>query len=118
LFATVLFALGNVANFASFAFAAQSLLSALGSVQFISNVLFSRFVNKEPLTLWVLTATCVIVTGCVLLVAFGSHDSPIFTAQELEALYASPGYIAYLCTACAMSVLSYIVYRVGKRRVG
>lgn len=34
-------------SFASFAFAAQSLLSALGVVQFISNIVFGRFVNKE-----------------------------------------------------------------------
>ena len=34
-------------SFASFAFAAQSLLSALGVVQFISNIIFGRFVNKE-----------------------------------------------------------------------
>jgi len=36
----------TVCSFASFAFAAQSLLSALGVVQFISNIIFGRFVNK------------------------------------------------------------------------
>lgn len=43
----LLFSNGNLLNFASFAFAAQSLLSALGTVQFISNILFGRYVNKE-----------------------------------------------------------------------
>ena len=67
----VVFILGNLANFASFGmqgndgytkdlhaiygilpvcsvgFAAQSLLAALGSVQFVSNVIFAYFVLKE-----------------------------------------------------------------------
>lgn len=68
--------------------------------------------------MWVLLATGVIVAGCVLLVSFGSHDSPVFTANELQQLYASPGYIGYLCAAGTLSVLSYLGYRLGKRRVG
>eukprot|EP00955_Chlamydomonas_euryale_P039037 351281-Chlamydomonas_euryale.AAC.12 len=41
------FIIGNVLNFASFAFAAQSLLAALGSVQFVANVVFASLVLKE-----------------------------------------------------------------------
>jgi hypothetical protein len=58
-----LFALGNVFNFVSFGFAAQSLLAALGSVQFVSNVVFARLVLKEAVTWRVLCATALIVTG-------------------------------------------------------
>ena len=58
-----LFAAGNVLNFVSFGFAAQSLLAALGSVQFVSNVVFARLVLKEAVTWRVLGATALIVTG-------------------------------------------------------
>ena len=58
-----LFAGGNVFNFVSFGFAAQSLLAALGSVQFVSNVVFARLVLKEAITWRVLCATALIVTG-------------------------------------------------------
>ena len=58
-----LFAGGNVLNFVSFGFAAQSLLAALGSVQFVSNVVFARLVLKEAVTWRVLCATALIVTG-------------------------------------------------------
>ena len=58
-----LFAGGNVFNFVSFGFAAQSLLAALGSVQFVSNVVFARLVLKEAVTWRVLGATALIVTG-------------------------------------------------------
>ena len=46
----IVFVLGNLINFSSFAFAAQSLLAALGSVQFVSNVVFSYLILKEPIT--------------------------------------------------------------------
>lgn len=42
-----LFSLGNVANFISFGYAAQSLLAAIGCIQFVSNVLFASWVLKE-----------------------------------------------------------------------
>lgn len=58
-----LFAGGNVLNFVSFGFAAQSLLAALGSVQFVSNVVFARLVLKEAVTWRVLCATALIVAG-------------------------------------------------------
>ena len=118
LFAIIVFAIANLVNFASFAFAAQSLLSALGSVQFLSNVAFSRLVNKEPITIWVYVGTAVIIVGCVLLVAFGNHESPTFTASELMELYNSPGTIAYLCCGAAVAVVAYAVYHIGKKKVG
>lgn len=118
LFAIILFAIANIANFASFAFAAQSLLSALGSVQFISNVAFSRFINKENISWYVVAGTLVIVTGCVLLVSFGNHESPTYTATELQELYKSPGIIIYLSVGAVVVAATYIIYRIGKRRVG
>eukprot|EP00890_Picochlorum_soloecismus_P005143 jgi/Picsp_1/562/NSC_00559-R1_protein len=111
------FAVANIANFASFAFAAQSLLAALGSVQFISNVVFSKLVNKEAWNVWIVLGTVVIVAGCVLLVVFGSHESPTYTAEELIKLYSNPGYIIYLCVGGGAVVLTYLVYQLGKRRV-
>ena len=113
----IVFVIANIANFASFAFAAQSLLAALGSIQFVSNVVFSKVVNKESLNPWILVGTVVVVIGCVLLVVFGSHDSPSFTAQELMDLYSNPAYIAYLCAAGVLCVCSYLVYKFGKRRI-
>ncbi len=113
----IVFIIANIANFASFAFAAQSLLAALGSIQFVSNVIFSKVVNKETLNPWILVGTVVVVIGCILLVLFGSHESPSFTAQELMDLYSNPAYIAYLCAAGALCIASYLMYQFGKRRV-
>ncbi|KAL4430976.1 hypothetical protein ABPG75_006232 [Micractinium tetrahymenae] len=111
------FGVGNLLNFASFAFAAQSLLSALGVVQFISNIIFGRFVNKEKVTKRVLLATAIVCCGCVLLVAFGNHESPTLSTHDLLELYSKPPYIAYLCFIFTCAPVMYGVYRHGKRAV-
>jgi hypothetical protein len=44
------FSIGNILNFISFGYAAQSLLAALGSVQFVSNVFFAYLMLNEVVT--------------------------------------------------------------------
>lgn len=61
-----IFVVGSLVNFASFAFAAQSLLAALGTVQFISNVFFAKFILNEILTLRIILATLLIMFGLVI----------------------------------------------------
>ncbi|GMH45330.1 hypothetical protein BSKO_13287 [Bryopsis sp. KO-2023] len=112
-----LFIVGNVANFISFGYAAQSLLAALGSVQFISNVLFASLVLKEKVTKGVVLATLCIVTGCVTLVSFGSHESKQFTVEELMNLYRRPVYISYIFFMGITVVVTYGVYRIGKTKM-
>ncbi|KAL0331795.1 UNVERIFIED_CONTAM: putative magnesium transporter NIPA8 [Sesamum calycinum] len=46
----IFFILGNCLNFISFGYAAQSLLAALGSVQFVSNIAFAYFVLNKTVT--------------------------------------------------------------------
>jgi drug/metabolite transporter superfamily protein YnfA len=112
----IVFVVANLANFASFAFAAQSLLAALGSIQFVSNVAFARLVNKERITPHTVVGTLIIVAGCVTLVLFGPHDSPSYTVDELMALYGNAAYISYLCVGAAVVIGSYIAYWWIKRR--
>jgi hypothetical protein len=45
-----IYAVGNVLNFVAFMFTAQSLLAALGSVQFVSNLFFATLINQEKVT--------------------------------------------------------------------
>ena len=46
-----LFMIGGVLNFVSFSYAAQSLLASLGSVQFVSNVVFGKVSQLTQLLL-------------------------------------------------------------------
>ncbi|KAG2384450.1 magnesium transporter [Vigna angularis] len=83
----VFFFLGNCLNFISFGYAAQSLLAALGSVQFVSNIAFAYFVLNKMVTVKVLVATAFIVLGNVFLVAFGNHQSPANTLSAAAASF-------------------------------
>lgn len=78
---------GSICTFVSFAYAPQSMLAALGSVQFLSNVFFARFVLSEQVTLRVILATCIIIAGQVLIVVYSSHKTNDYDAHSLMALY-------------------------------
>ncbi|GLI58597.1 hypothetical protein VaNZ11_000325 [Volvox africanus] len=111
------FSVGNILNFVSFGFAAQSLLAALGSVQFVSNVIFAYFVLHEPINRMILIATACIVGGCILLVVFGNQTSATYTVKQLTELYTKPAYVVYLCLMGVGVVGGYILYLHGQKVV-
>ena len=111
----VVFVGGGVANFVSFGYAPQSLLSALGSIQFVSNVVFASLVLKEKVTIRVVFATACIVGGCILIVVFSASSQEILTVEELMSYYQSPAYITYICLMFVLMIGCYLVYRYGKR---
>ncbi|KAL0055267.1 hypothetical protein WJX82_009682 [Trebouxia sp. C0006] len=112
-----LFAVGNALNFVSFGFAAQSLLAALGSIQFVSNVFFAWFVLHERADRRVIVATAMIVVGCIVLVAFGNHQSKPMNSRQLQHLFQNDIYIAYLSWLLATAGLAYIVYQIGTQKL-
>jgi len=115
-----IFMLGNILNFISFGFAAQSLLAALGSIQFLSNVVFAKIVLHESVSYRVICATFVIVCGNVLLVMFGNQESKTYTLDDLESLYAEPVYLLYISALAVLCLTSFVAFRYleGKQKVG
>jgi Magnesium transporter NIPA len=73
-----LFALGSVLTFLSFSFAAQSLLAGVSAIQFISNLVFARFILKEKITKRNLIGTGILILGITLLI-FASEKGKVFT---------------------------------------
>ncbi|CAL5185509.1 unnamed protein product [Lathyrus oleraceus] len=108
------FFLGNCLNFISFGYAAQSLLAALGSVQFVSNLAFAYFVLNKVVTVKVLVATAFIVLGNVFLVAFGNHQSPVYTPEQLTEKYTNVAFLLYLLALIVIVVLNHSVYKRGE----
>lgn len=100
---TGLFVAGSLLTFASFGFAAQSLLASLESVQFVSNVVLVRFLHGEIVTSRMLLATITIVAGNTLVVIFSSHAAVLFDSDEIVELYASnKPFLAYLCSTLVL----------------
>jgi hypothetical protein len=112
LIGTIVFVVGSLFTFASFAFGAQSLIASLESVQFVSNVVFAKYVHKETITLRMLFATLSIVVGNILVVIFSDRAAHNYTSDYLIHLYVTnTAYQAYLCLAFLMWVIVTWLYR-------
>ncbi|CAM0945798.1 unnamed protein product [Alopecurus aequalis] len=101
------FAVGNCLNFMSFAYAAQSLLAALGSIQFVSNIAFAYIVLNKTISVKVMVATTFIVFGNVFLVSFGNHQSPEVEKQFFQIMQKIRAHIGERC--CLFLTLLYLV---------
>ncbi|KAM3227137.1 hypothetical protein ACQJBY_059201 [Aegilops geniculata] len=108
------FAVGNCLNFMSFAYAAQSLLAALGSIQFVSNIAFACVVLNKTISVKVMVATTFIVFGNVFLVSFGNHQSPVYTPEQLIAKYSNLVFVLYCMSLVFVVALSQYLYRSGE----
>lgn len=76
------FVLGTAMSFGAFKFAAQSLLAGLGSVQFLSQVFFSRFILREKVESYAYFGVGLIIVGCVMLVVFGAHETKNYKVRD------------------------------------
>lgn len=108
------FAIGNCLNFISFGYAAQSLLAALGSIQFVSNIAFAYFVLNKTVTINVLVATAFIVLGNIFLVAFGNHQSPVYTPEQLAEKYSNITFLLYCLTLVLVVASHHSIYKRGE----
>lgn len=107
---TILFIVANIMNFVSFGFAPQSLLSSLGSLQFVSNVFFSKFLHGQKVTKHVIVSTCVIIVGVVMVMTTADRSSQSYDSEELIALYEQTPYISYLVTGTLISLICEGIY--------
>ncbi|RLN08003.1 putative magnesium transporter NIPA8 isoform X1 [Panicum miliaceum] len=108
------FAAGNCLNFMSFAYAAQSLLAALGSIQFVSNIAFAYFVLNKTISVKVMVATTFIVFGNIFLVSFGNHQSPVYTPEQLIAKYSNLVFVLYCMSLVFVVAFNHYLYRSGE----
>ena len=105
-----MFAVGNTINFVAFMFAAQSLLAALGSIQFVTNIFFANLINKEPVKVRAIIATVIIIVGNVFIVIFGSKGTQSHTLKELKELAFAPLFVLYLIAILAIVVVLQSIY--------
>eukprot|EP00002_Diphylleia_rotans_P033229 TRINITY_DN7041_c0_g1_i2.p1 TRINITY_DN7041_c0_g1~~TRINITY_DN7041_c0_g1_i2.p1 ORF type:complete len:373 (-),score=63.31 TRINITY_DN7041_c0_g1_i2:1008-2126(-) len=111
------FIVGNILNFSSFGFAAQSMLAAMGSIQFVSNVFFGYYILKETLTRRVIFATGLILLGNTLCVSFAAHGTVSPNAEELMEYFIQTPFVVYICFVIT-SVGSFLyLYRREEERV-
>ncbi len=113
---TVIFVTGSLLNFASYAFAAQSMLASLESIQFVTNLIFGKFMLKANVSKTMLIGTVLTVMGTILAVQFSSRATLDLRTDDIKVLYSNPAYLAYLIVMIGMLFLLNFVYHYYERR--
>jgi hypothetical protein len=90
------FAMGNILNFVSFSMAPQSLLAAVSSWQFVSNLFFARFLLAERVRHDTILATIAMMGGVFIILRFVSAAPEAKSRADLVDRYADPQYLAFL----------------------
>jgi hypothetical protein len=107
----LIFVFGNLFTFASFGFGAQSLLAALESFQFFTNLFFVKFVHHQEITSRMMIATALILAGNVLVVIFAEHSAVLYTSDEMIEIYKTNNvYHGYLVVAFVCWVTTVYIY--------
>ncbi len=107
---TFIFVSGSLLNFASYAFAAQSMLASLESVQFVTNLLFGKFLLGAQVTRAMFGGTFLTVVGTVLAVQFSSKETLDLNTSEMKMLYCNPAYLIYLAIMIVLLVALRFLY--------
>ena len=86
---------GSIVDFVAYGLAPQSVLTPLGGMVLVWNVLISTcfFGEKAGKREWL--STIVIFLGTTVSVIFADHYSPIYTADHIFILYGNPYFVAY-----------------------
>jgi hypothetical protein len=108
---TFIFVTGSLLNFASYAFAAQSMLASLESVQFVTNLLFGKFMLGAHVTQTMLAGTFLTVMGTVMAVQFSSKETLDLDTEGIQKLYRNPAYLSYLVLMVFMLVVLHLIYK-------
>jgi drug/metabolite transporter (DMT)-like permease len=111
LFGTFVFVTGSLLNFASYAFAAQSMLASLESIQFVTNLIFGRILLGARITETMLAGTMLTVVGTIMAVQFSSKETLELSTSEIKHLYRSTAYLVYLILMIVVLVGLHFFYR-------
>eukprot|EP00181_Compsopogon_caeruleus_P006431 CAMPEP_0184680778 /NCGR_PEP_ID=MMETSP0312-20130426/3687_1 /TAXON_ID=31354 /ORGANISM="Compsopogon coeruleus, Strain SAG 36.94" /LENGTH=369 /DNA_ID=CAMNT_0027131133 /DNA_START=286 /DNA_END=1396 /DNA_ORIENTATION=+ len=111
------FVFGTLLSFAAFKFAAQSLLAGLSSVQFLSQVFFSKFILHERVDRYSYMGVFLICMGCVLIVIYGTHETKNYGPEEIAALFGRSPYVCFMLFCGSASMVSWVLYNQTKQRI-
>jgi len=110
--AWILFAISSLTNYVSFAFAASSLLAALGGTQLLANLVNARCVLGEKASTHHLASIALLLVGMTMSAVFASHTTKTYSLGQLQQLYAEPLYIALEAVLAAYVVAAFaLLYR-------
>jgi len=112
-----IFITGSIGNMVAMAFASATILVPLESSQFVTNIFFSKVVNKAVITRRQWAGTIIAVLGTVLTCVFGPNDARCFTIEKLKGFWVNPAWIAYILISFGASGAGWLAYHRLRRSV-
>jgi len=114
---TTTFILGSVINFVAFVFAAAAVLAPLEAIQFVSNLLFARYVTKAVVSRKMVAGSALIVAGTIGAVASGPFAVFSFSTEQLCDFWRSPTWLVFVVAAWLLSIAMQVFWRAQMRRM-
>ena len=112
---TVLFASASIVNFVAFAFAPAAVLAPLEAIQFVSNLIFNRFVCKREITRRMVIGSCLIILGVVGAIVCGPRGGAEFTISQLIGFWAHELWLGFLGVSIGLGLVCLYVHRIHQR---
>ena len=106
----LVFLFGNTGDAVGLTFTAQSVITPLGSISLVSNLIFAWLLVGEKLDRATAIGTLFIVIGVILTVSSGNNECTSFTLDQLILLFSQGGFLAFAalhicCLACLLRFL-------------
>lgn len=105
-----------IINFSALSLAPASILTPLESIQFVSNVAYSRLVHRCAVSRRMYAGVSLAVVGTILAVVFGAKGT-CHSREQLESYWQAPAWWAYLAIIGTMAAMAYMTHRVYRRRL-
>ncbi|RDY00035.1 putative magnesium transporter NIPA4, partial [Mucuna pruriens] len=88
---------GELANFAAYAFAPAILVTPLGALSIIFSSVLAHFILKEKLHIFGVLGCALCVVGSTSIVLHAPHEKDIHSVKEVWELATEPGFVVYMC---------------------
>ncbi|GAU32886.1 hypothetical protein TSUD_393070 [Trifolium subterraneum] len=89
--------IGEIANFAAYAFAPAILVTPLGALSIIVSAILAHFILKEKLHIFGVLGCALCVVGSTTIVLHAPHERNIHSVKEVWQLATEPAFIVYSC---------------------
>ncbi|KAG8070731.1 hypothetical protein GUJ93_ZPchr0006g44869 [Zizania palustris] len=111
--------LGEIANFAAYAFAPAVLVTPLGALSIIVSAVLAHFVLKEKLHMFGVVGCILCVVGSIGIVLHAPKEREIDSMKEIWHLATEPGFVVYSCVAvvAVLFLIFWVVERSGHRKM-
>ncbi|XP_059632136.1 probable magnesium transporter NIPA1 isoform X2 [Cornus florida] len=93
---------GEVANFAAYAYAPAILVTPLGALSIIFSAVLAHFILKETLHIFGVVGCVLCLVGSVTIVLHAPKERKIESVKEVWELATQPGFIVYACIVLAL----------------